>query len=324
MRALLVAFVVVVVGLAGCAGDKAPEEPVPVTDFEDLPVEVTETTGAIRGIVVDERITPILGAEVTITGAVTQSTVTDKEGRFVFDGLEPGTYFLAATSSLHTGAQTSVEVVAGVAEPPLTRILLQRLFDQEPFIVQNKHDGFIECNQAGVYYASAPCVTDFTGLVSGNVNGTGPCNRAGCAPVLRTILRENRGFHIAVNPGWQAIIWEMVWEESSATFDTMGVTVSYNVTQRPASHNYATYGSKSPLRMQIDLGVDFEPSNAVEPELIAPEGRPDLYYFVGVRQTVFPVPNVALNQPFQLFSTLFYYGVPPEGWSLVNGDESPF
>jgi hypothetical protein len=172
-------------------------------------------------------------------------------------------------------------------------------------------------------YGSAPCITDFTGQVSGPLNGTGPCTPSGCAPQLRRILTEQRGFRTAVGPGWQLLVLEMTWQETSETFDRMGITFSYNETQRPASHWYARSDSTSPMRMEIRTGVVDE-THQGEPEMIPPEGHSDLYYFVGVRQSMFPAPNLAVNQQFQLFSTYFYYGLPTEGWSIVNGDPLPF
>jgi hypothetical protein len=309
--------------LAGCSGDPDPDAAA-AEDFSGVDVAVSATTGAIRGIVVDERIAPIGEATVGLKGAnVEQSATTDDQGRFAFSNLQPGTYFLAVTALLHQDGQTSVEVVAGVAEPPIVKVQLPRLFTQQPFVEQTKVDGFIQCNQAGVVYGSAPCITDFTGQASGPLNGTGPCTPSGCAPQLRRVLTEQRGFRSSVGPGWQTLVLEMTWQESSETFDRMGITFSYNETQRPASHWYARSDSTSPMRMEIKTGV-VDDTHQGEPEMIPPEGHSDLYYFVGVRQSTFPVPSVAVNQQFQLFTTWFYYGLPPEGWSLVNGDPLPF
>ena len=318
--------------LAGCSDDGTPKaDTVEDAGFEDLDVKATATTGVIRGVVVDERIVPIPDAEVGVSGVDVNVTVaSDEQGRFAFADLQPGTYFLRVSSLQHNSIQTSVEVVAGVDEPPVTKIQLTRRFAQDPYVEAYKHDGFIQCNQAGVYYGSAPCITDFTGIVTGLGVVPPGCTPAGCAPQLRTIQDEDRGFHVAVGPGWQTLIWEMQWEEASQTFDRMGLTVSYNVTQRPASHNYLSVGSTSPLRAQLDVGVDHENSNGVEPELLDPQGRPDLYYFVGVRSSgvcavvACAPPSIAINQQFTLVGHFFYYGVPPTDWSFIAGDPLPF
>ena len=323
MRAWVAAGLLSLSLLAGCTGGGGGGEEDGGTDFSGLDLEVSETTGAIRGVVVDERIVPVPDADVLVRGAnVERTTQTDEQGRFVFSSLPAGTYFLEATSLLHQMAQTSVEVVAGVAEPPVTKLLAARLFTQEPFVEQFKVDGFIQCNQAGVVYGSAPCITDFTGQVSGPLNGTGPCTPSGCAPQLRRVLTEQRGFRTSVGPGWQLMLLEMTWSETSDTFEEMGITFSYNETQRPASHWYARSQGTSPIYMPIRAGVVDE-THQDEPEMIPVEGHPDLYFFVGVRGGGAPV-ALAVNQPFQLFTTWFYYGLPPEGWSVVNGDPLPF
>lgn len=322
MKGPLAILLLLAGGLAGCA-DAGEADPVEGTEFDDLDVRVSATTAAVVGIVVDERIVPVVGAQVALTGAgVERAMATDGQGRFAFADLAAGTYFLGASSPAHTPAQTSVEAVAG-AEPAPVKLLLTRLFQQDPFVEQRKFDGFIQCNQAGIYYGSAPCITDFTGAAGGTLNGTAGCTQAGCAPQLRRVLTEQRGFRTAVDGGWQSIVLEMTWQESSETFRRMGITFSYNETQRPASHWYARSDSESPLRMEIKAGEPDDTSQG-EPDMIPPEGHADLYYFVGVRQDMFPVPAVALNQNFQVFQTTFYYAIPPEGWSIVNGDPLPF
>src|ERR1041385_301297 len=287
MKAWWVCAALLLVTLAGCTGASDKPKAKPDAAFEDLDLKATATTGVLRGVVVDSRIAPIAGVDVNLGGVAQRNGTTDKDGRFAFTDLEPGTYIVAAHHSLYVDAQTTAEVLAGVDSPPVVKLQLERRFSQAPFHETYKHDGFIQCNQAGVYYASAPCVTDFTGIAAGPTGANqcvDPtylcCKPAGCMPFLRRIQTEQRGFTVPLGAGWQTLIWEMVWKESSDTFDNLGITVSYNETERCACHNFGSLGGPSPLRMQIDLGVDFKPSNDVEPNLIPPEGLPAMYYFI--------------------------------------------
>lgn len=98
--------------LAGCAGDSSDEETGPAT----LDVETSKDLGAISGVVVDQGIAPIAGASVRLEGV--GNATTGDDGQFVFEELEPSTYFLNVDAVDHDAIQTTVDVVAGeVAKP---------------------------------------------------------------------------------------------------------------------------------------------------------------------------------------------------------------
>jgi hypothetical protein len=122
--------------LAGCAGGAGDDATASLKEAEaaaeNLEVEATATTGVIRGIVVDDALRPLAGANVTLAGG--SSTQTTEAGAFGFDGLEPGTYFLTASLADFTTVQQSAEVEAGVSDPALVRILLVAIPRQTPFI----------------------------------------------------------------------------------------------------------------------------------------------------------------------------------------------
>jgi hypothetical protein len=225
MRAFVVLAVLGCLTLGGCsgAGDGAADE---AADFDDTGVRATATTGILLGVVVDERIVPIEGAAVELTGAATeQALTTDAEGRFAFGDLEPGSYFIAVSHFLHAPAQTSAEVVAGEEEPPVVRVLLTRLFEQEPFSEASKFDGYIQCGYANPQ-VSTQCVDDYTRFV---VPG-------GLAPQVRELV-DHRSYVSGVSGGWQSIVLELVWEPSAqGTSDELFVITShYN---RTGTHWY--------------------------------------------------------------------------------------
>lgn len=314
MRPLLAVPLVLLVAFAGCASS-GTEDPVSPDDFDDLDVQPTATTGVILGVVVDEAITPIPDATVALQGAGGEkSGTTDAQGRFAFGGLEPGTYLLKVSAPQFTSAQSSAEVVAGLEDPPVVRILLTRLFSQDPYAELIKFDGYIACAYA--YGVSSTCVNDYTRLAGFVPGCEGGCLRDYNVSQQGGNIRE---FRTNIGPGWQTLVMEMYWEPSMGppVKGTMGMTISY-FTRTSTGHWYATCDGPSPLRCQIDVG-EKGPNQSEEPELIPPEGLQDLFVLFSAGNE-----DVAVNQKFQFFQTNFYYAIPPEGWSFVNNDPMPF
>jgi hypothetical protein len=328
VRPLLAALTVVLFALAGCSGDAGGNRATPTDDFSDLDVKVTATTGAIVGVVVDEAIRPVADAKVTLQGAAAgdQTKTTDAQGRFAFGNLEPGTYFLKVTSLLHSPAQTSAEAVAGVENPPVVRIQLERLFAQNPYSELLKFDGFLACAYAiGV---SSTCVNDYTRIVGERCTSppAPPACTSQCAGgCLRDYNLSEAGGNIreyvsSVGPGWQSIIFEETWTPTSEAGKNLGFTVSYF--GRPnAGHWFGSTNGPNPIRLQLDVGVEHGSASYAgdEPAIIPPEGYDEIFTFFGAGSG-----SVVINQKFEAFQTSFYYGIPPEGWSFVNGDPMPF
>ncbi|MEA3137222.1 MAG: outer rane receptor for ferrienterochelin and colicin, partial [Thermoplasmata archaeon] len=149
VRALLVAAVLSAALFAGCSssGDPPKDELTPA-DFEELELQATETKGLIRGVVVDDAIRPIAGATIDLRGGSSKATSkTSEEGLFGFDQLEPGTYFLQVSRLGFRTTQVSAEVVAGVKDPPILRVLMSAdLAFVSPYFEQYTFDGFMECS----------------------------------------------------------------------------------------------------------------------------------------------------------------------------------
>ncbi len=107
---LRVLAIAVVAMLAGCSEAPVELEQEPPT-FKDA--KATDTTGAIKGVVVNDTIVPVNGATVSLNTGETFETGPD--GAFVFNDLAPGVYFVTARAPNHGEAQTSADVVAGSA-----------------------------------------------------------------------------------------------------------------------------------------------------------------------------------------------------------------
>jgi hypothetical protein len=315
LRANVLSLVVALL-FAGCSSSAGGrDEDDADANFDDIDIEVTDSTGVILGIVVDDRIVPVVGADVrlTIPGLEPLATTSDAQGRFVFQDLPAGTYFIQASHTLHQATQTTAEVVAGVEDPPLTRVQLVRLFTEEPYSSQIVKEGFFECTMAGPgpWYGSAMCVDYLLGPTITNAY-----------PPLRNLTQQAREWHADVGSGWQSIVFDMTWEPSAqGTSGQMGMVVSTYKPTRDGSHQFAHVQSANPLWIRLDTGVA-HPTAQGDPQIVPPEGMENMSYFVGVRGS--PA-AVALNQDFKVFLHIFYYGVlEKEDWSFARGDQPPF
>lgn len=188
MRTVWVALLLAA-GLAGCAdGGEAEPEPEAFTG-----VQASSDTGVIRDVVVDETITPVEGVKVALSPAAVE-TVSDAEGAFVFEDLEPGVYFLQASSPGFTDIQASAEVEAGVEKPPVVRIQVERIPIPDPFVQPFVWEAFMDTSAS----------VAGTGVVAGGFTGQGSFGARHDLPA---------------NASW--VQSELVWNAEHPLADTM-------------------------------------------------------------------------------------------------------
>jgi hypothetical protein len=321
-RVLWVALLVASVGLAGCSDGGAPPEdgPSAADDIqEEYDVKPTDTKGVLLGVVVDEAIRPVEAVKIALNLAdgTLQEKTSDAEGRFAFGDLEPGVYLLEFSHGQYATLATSVDVKAGEEDPPVHRFQVTRLFAQEPFTEMITYDGYIACAYA--FFLSSTCVNDYT-RVPGCLNPSAcPCP-GGCFRDQEVAKQggNKREYVSVVGPGWQSIIIEATWEPTSDLGKELGFTVSYY--SRPTtSHWYGSTGGPNPLRLQLDVGVPHDSVSSVEPHLIDANGTEELFTFFSANSE-----NVAANQAFQAFQTVYYYAIPPEDWSFIVDGAPPY
>lgn len=292
--------------LAGCAADGGgaadggvPDEP------------IAAGNGRLCVVSVDEAIRPVAGANVTVQLAdgSTRGAVTGEDGQACLD-LPPGTYIVDVSHvhGLYRAAQTTANVEAG--REATSKVQLDRLFEQEPYHVTTKFEGFIQCGY-DVTVISSLCANDYTRFV------TDPQ-----CPQCEHLLGDQRGTDFAVEGGWQAMVYEMTWEPPvQATSERMRLIISH--TPRVASHWYCSTSGPDPILLRMEVGVVCEDQQD-DPDQVPPEGLPNMHLFAAVDAPPGQYVAVTVSQRFTVFMNFFYYGTPPPDWSFVGGSEFPF
>lgn len=301
--------------LAGCAADPpAPDEAEPEVDFGS--VEATETTGVIRGIVIDEAIRPIAGVLVNLTTGQANKTTGDG-GAFAFDGLEPGTYFLTASKFGFESIQTSVDVVAGVHEPPIVKVQLVAIPSQQPYVDTISRSGFIS-------FGAAIGITS----VGTTIN-----------PTLAEQLGDESIWHVDFDqtPRWAQ--GELVWQHSQPAGGMLiwemvkGGTNSFRGYRQTAESPALAYWNSTVLASEAenvtDQGIDYRffggphpmlaPGAGIIPE--RPSGHPVCTTFptvvLGDRSLCSFGYGLTFQQRAEAYIHNFYNYAPPEGWRFT-------
>ena len=301
MRVLLAlaSLALVSVALSGCGGNGEPD---PQADFDTLELQATATKGLIRGVVVDDAIRPIAGAQVDLKGAAPQSTVASQDGLFGFDELEPGTYFLQTSKPGYKSVQTSVDVIAGVQEPPIARVLMA--VDTSyvaPYYEQYVFEGFIECSTGagagGAYAYISVCSS---------------------SPEAFPNDRIAVSYPLSGYPAW--VQAEMVWESTQAVSQSLSHSFSYDDPDEEDGVNDRSVEGLSPLVNTMDNETAREFIEGLE----FTEGDELL-----LQQRIFTVatdgtgPALTVQQRFSVYTTVFYGYLPPEGWTLRESGQVP-
>jgi hypothetical protein len=353
MRGLAAALLMASTLIAGCSSDAPKDADDVEAGLEDLGLDATDTTGIIRGVVVDDAIKPLGGVSINVLlGAFNRTVQTNAEGLFGLDGLQPGDYFLVATKEDYKPAQTVVTVVAGEDDPQTTRLLLSIDPTTLPYFSHVQFDGFIGCSATTPTVSAAVCdmddnVKEFTNnrfLVEYPLDGP---------------------------PTW--IQSEAVWSSTSATGDDLSLSLTdfSQETQRTVadargkSPIYFTvnetvaqaydYGTNNSLVIRVFSttveGTDnvdestfqdpyadsvYDPLNstgapgAYQDTVVAndpacvfvfcvlnnPMGNPECLEDAVLFDSCFDVGGVGIvvNQQVTVYTTVFYGYTPPEGW----------
>jgi hypothetical protein len=293
--ALLVALAATAALLAGCSSGPAKPAAAPDTDFTDLDLAATSTTGLVRGIVVDQAIRPVAAATVTLTpgGRAAQTTA---EGTFGFDGLEPGTYFLHASKTGYNATQTATDVVAGVAEPPVVKVLMAQNPATTPYVEALTFNGFLSLGAAVVATSIGTTILPQTAQALGDAS-------------IWTVT-------YSVLPLWAQ--GELVWEQNQPA----GGELIWEMTDTSNTH----YGYRE-TTVSPALAYWNTTTLAEHNETTLDPGQGIAYRFFGgphpLCTTPPPAPNnfgcgLTFQQRADAYIHSFYNFVPPEGWRFTK------
>lgn len=304
MRTIAIACLLAA-ALAGCAGGSQDGTSDSGPTFDDLGLQATSSTGLIRGVVVDDAIRPVPGARVALSGPSMAEGTSTGAGTFGFDSLLPGTYFLTVSKPGYFQAQQSVEVVAGVAEPPIAKVLMQVDAANLPYVEAYVFEGFIECSGSFVAVGFAAC--SFVNLVS-DTAGAG------------NVTQDNFGvfYGLSKTPTW--LQSEMVWDSTQALGSEMALMYSWDCGDTLLCDHEVS--GTSPLLLTADETAIAEINGGDYGEDVFVRA-----FNEGLQETqvdgVSGGLGLTLQQRFTIYTHAFYGFQPPEGWRISSGEPAP-
>ena len=270
---LALALALLAVVLAGCSGEPpAAADGGTLGSLDSVEVDLSSTRGAIKGVVVDDAIRPLAGANLTLTPGG-QTKASDANGVLVFEGLEPGVYFVAASLFGHAATQASVDVAAGEAES--VRLLLAAVYTPQPYHDVYRYQGFME---AYASFASFAVEVVEPGLLPCTCTWTLDPPQDG----LTTFVYEADGTTTADSPlpVYGTIYWEFISMPEDRIMSAHGDFPVYQVFKR---EEFAGDTQNWTVRLTGSQWVHY-------------------------------------NTRFDVFVTVWYNSVPPDGWSFIAGD----
>lgn len=311
MRSWMALGLLVCLALAGCSSGGSQDAP-----SNDDKLDVDAATGGIRGVVVDQAISPVGGVLVTISGGLTAESAED--GTFNFTKLQPGEYLVSAGKPGFKAAQTTTTVVAGDPEPRVVKLLVERLTTATAYLEHYKLEGYYECAYA------IPFQTDGCDWVYRTV--WDEANNTGVPlPLPRTIQRFSNTQYIDVSEDTYSIVQEVYWDNSGVTqmWIMIDETPIDNSCDCSDSYGNRIGGPETLNRLDRYMADGSENTN-----FTADQGSPIGVFPTG--KTVasrgflpFGDPQYALNFQFTVVTTLFHNYVPDPEWTFLTKENYP-
>ncbi|MGB1585755.1 MAG: carboxypeptidase-like regulatory domain-containing protein, partial [Thermoplasmatota archaeon] len=303
-------------------------------------------------VVVDAAIVPVAEAIVTVDGTDLEQ-ITDAQGAFGFDGLEPGAYFISVTKPGYESAQTQAIVEANDPAPPVLKVRLLADPTTTPFVESFAFKGLLGCSITTPTISAAAC-------------GVGPVAEA----TGNDFLKEHT-FNLVP----EHVQSELTWKKTQATGDRLSVSwtdlngdgqvqVSAEEGTSPVITSFQRDTFEALNLTGVPLSLRVFSTSAEGTDVVDDTIYQDLYRDnlagplndTGVRDTVGDVTpqcvswicvlnpigedcirdaalfdscfswggaGAAIDQSFDIYTNIFVNFAPQEGWTFVNDGAHP-
>lgn len=284
-----VVIVALSMALAGCASGDTPTDEA----TQEVPV------GELHGVVVDETIQPLPGATVVVVSTGDETT-TDRNGSFVFRGLEPGTYTLTASHEDYLDT-TVVAAVLEEGRSPVVKIVLPFDTEQMSYVVPYTFNGFFECG--GV-------IDDLTcsniNIITWIILGIG------------NVTNDRSVFLQWIDGTPTALQTELVWESTQPLGENLGFGVGGATEEQLSTGMATTYNltfGPSPIMLTIPQPELGESGIGADRALLTQVVPAPWQEIPGGCVVYDPCgPGLQLMQEFETFTHAFYGFEPEPGW----------
>ncbi len=263
------------------------------------------TTCTIQGILVDDELRNIEGAQAGLRGTP-RLTTTTADGRFQFVSVEPGLYTAEAAKVGYTNGLASVECVARETNDDV-RIQLVPFVPPQPYAATLVMKGHISCAAGYVSATNEVCAIARLGPPHAN--------------------------HLVVPLDAAAVtaaVYELEWSATSSQGRCL--SLSFPAPEKEDGVTYTTHDRFDEAAHAIigesPLGVTIESGGMGNPLHLGEVGaRLDLYVTPGWMSQATLVddlasecsPSLVVQQSFTLYATLFYNGATiPDGYSHLD------
>lgn len=319
MRAVALLLALVLAGCSGGGSTTTENDPFAAA-IDDVEVQASATTGAIRGVVVDDAIRPLANVVVRLENAnPAQTATTGASGAFGFSLLEPGTYLVSARLFGYTEARQTVEVKVGDANPPATKLQLSVIPGLRAYYDQYKWEGYMQCGTNNLIACAGPnAASQIT--CSATSGGQPPVPRT--MPVCMGNL-TNDEFTIwhSVSVNASLIQSEMVWDSTQALGDRLSLLLRKGSLEEFNSGFYN--GSLNSSSGSSPLTAKATAKDMEDKDLGIHNGLV-IAIFPGTSEMLQPVPfGAAASQTWTVYTHIFYGYVPPSDWTFVASNMVP-